>query len=64
MVHCGAGMHLLLSSDPAGSREGGCENGRTGELKKCISFLEVLISFQSKKERGSGIFLPLKAVEK
>lgn len=68
MLHCDAGMHtslhLLLSSDPAGSRERECEDGRPGELKKLISFLEVLIPFQPKKERGSGIFLPLNVVEK
>jgi len=60
MFYCDAGvhtsLHLLLSSDPAGSRDRRCEDRRTGELKKCISFLEVLISFQPKKERGNGIF--------
>lgn len=60
MSHCDADVHtsshLLLSSDSAGSRDRRCEDQRTGELKKCISFLEVLISFQPKKERESEIF--------
>lgn len=56
-------LALLLRSDPAGSRQRGCEGRRTGSSGS-TSLPEVSTPFQPSKGRGSGIFSLLKVARK